>query len=80
MADAGLNADKLTAQADGAGRGSTSRSPSRYTVRSGDTLERIADRVYGDSSKWRLIHDANRSRLGPDGTLEIGMELSIPRP
>lgn len=80
MADAGLNADKLTAQAEGTGRAGTSRSPSRYTVRSGDTLERIADRVYGDSSKWRLIYDANRSRLGPDGTLEIGMELSIPRP
>lgn len=80
MADAGLSADKLTAQAEGGSRSkSGSRSPSRYTVREGDTLLKIAERVYGDADKWRLILEANRGKVGADGGLDVGTELQIPR-
>lgn len=80
MSDAGLSADKLTSSADSGNRGRTpARPPSRYVVREGDTLMKIADRLYGDADKWRLIMEANRSRVGADGALETGIELQIPR-
>jgi nucleoid-associated protein YgaU len=81
MSDAGLSADKLASSADGATSRSraTTRPASKYVVREGDTLMKIADRVYGDTSKWRVILEANRGRVGTDGTLEAGVELEIPR-
>lgn len=82
MASAGLSAEKLTAQADGGSRSgarSASTTPSKYIVREGDTLMKIADRVYGDADKWRLIQEANRMRAGAESRLEVGMELQIPR-
>lgn len=80
MSDAGLSADKLTSSADSGSRGrAPARPPTRYVVREGDTLMKIADRLYGDADKWRLIMEANRSRVGADGALEPGIELQIPR-
>jgi nucleoid-associated protein YgaU len=81
MSDAGLSADKLASSAEGATSRSraTTRPASKYVVREGDTLMKIADRVYGDTSKWRVILEANRGRVGTDGTLEAGVELEIPR-
>ncbi|MDR1910115.1 MAG: LysM peptidoglycan-binding domain-containing protein [Spirochaetaceae bacterium] len=61
--------------------------PATYTVRdwasSRDCLWNIAGRpwAYGDSRKWRLLYDANRSRLPePDNPnlIEPGMVLEIP--
>ncbi len=49
-------------------------------VAPGDTLMSIANREYGDESKWELIFEANRHRFdGMDPTvLELGMMLDIP--
>ncbi len=81
MADAGLSSEKLISQAEsGGGRTrTTARTPSRYVVREGDTLMKIADRLYGDSDQWRVILEANRGRVGADGAVEPGIELQIPR-
>lgn len=50
-----------------------------YTVASGETLSEIAQRVYGTSSLWTLIRDANRAKVGKDGrNLQAGMVLTIP--
>lgn len=49
---------------------------SQYTVRSGDTLESIAQAVWGDSSMWYLIADANG--LSASDTLSAGQILIIP--
>ena len=45
----------------------------------GDTLAVIAQKVYGDSSLWRRIYDANRNTIGdnPDN-VRIGTTLRIP--
>lgn len=50
----------------------------RHVLKDGETLERLADRYYGDPAKWRVILDANRGRLPLDGTLPSGLELEIP--
>lgn len=49
-----------------------------YEVRSGDTLSRIASRVYNDSSKWRAIYQANRDVLQRPEDLSVGQVLRIP--
>ena len=55
-----------------------------YTIEAGDTLENIALQVYGDSSLWYLLADANgiterAARGGEKGSqLNIGQRLIIP--
>ncbi len=50
-----------------------------YTVESGDTLHRIANKVYGDSKLWNQIYEANKSTIGSDpAVLKVGMKLQIP--
>ena len=49
-----------------------------YTVKSGDTLERIASKVYGDGKQWNRIYKANKDRLSSPNKLKVGQELVIP--
>lgn len=49
-----------------------------YAVKRGDTLSRIAAKVYGNGSKWRNIYNANRNVLASPEKLEVGMKLQIP--
>ncbi len=49
-----------------------------YRVRANDSLSGIAQRVYGDAAKWRLIQEANREVLGESEVLRIGQVLVIP--
>lgn len=58
------------------GAGGSQANASAYTVQDGDTLQAIATKVWGDSSLWYLIADAN----GLNGTEPLvgGRTLSIP--
>lgn len=47
-----------------------------YTVVDGDTLQSIAQQIWGDSNLWYLIADANG--LSPEQTLVAGTTLVIP--
>jgi LysM repeat protein len=49
-----------------------------YVVQPGDSVYRIAERVYGDSEQWKRIRDANKDRLGPGNQLRAGQVLVIP--
>jgi LysM repeat protein len=49
---------------------------SRYTVQNGDTLQSIAQQIWGDSNFWYLIADANG--LNGSSQLTAGMDLIIP--
>ncbi|MES2039354.1 MAG: LysM peptidoglycan-binding domain-containing protein [Pseudomonadota bacterium] len=49
---------------------------SHYTIRTGDTLQSIASAVYGTSSLWYLIADANG--LNADSSLTDGSVITIP--
>lgn len=50
-----------------------------YTVRSGDTLSKIALAYYGEERHWQLIYDANKPTIGTDpNNLKVGMKLTIP--
>lgn len=60
-------------------RPDTKPKPKTYTVKSGDNLSLISKRVYGDSSKWRQIYEANKSVIGSNPNLiKPGQQLVIP--
>lgn len=51
---------------------------SRYTVRKGDSLFRIAREQYGSNSAWKKIYEANRDQLPSPDRLKVGMTLRLP--
>ncbi len=50
-----------------------------YKVKKGDTLGKIAKRIYGSAGKWEKILAANRSAIQDPRRLQIGETLVIPR-
>lgn len=53
---------------------------SLYVVRKGDTLARIARRIYGSSAMAGLILRANRNKLLDPKDIHIGQVLRLPKP
>ena len=51
---------------------------SLYRVRTSDSLDLIASRFYGDSSRWKEVHEANRTVLADPDHLTPGITLVIP--
>lgn len=49
-----------------------------YTVKSGDTLSKIAKQHYGDASKYPKIFEANRPLLSDPDKIYPGQMLRIP--
>lgn len=49
-----------------------------YTVRRGDSLSKIAYKVYGDATQWRRIQDANSESLGDSVNVKVGQVLVVP--
>ncbi|HXG69302.1 MAG TPA: LysM peptidoglycan-binding domain-containing protein [Gemmatimonadaceae bacterium] len=54
------------------------RGGSTYIVKSGDSLSKIAKRVYGDASKWKEIQAANSAKIPNPDLIHPGLELTIP--
>ncbi|WP_315385005.1 LysM peptidoglycan-binding domain-containing protein [Microvirgula aerodenitrificans] len=52
------------------------RAPDSITVQSGDTLQTLARRLWGDRSLWYLLADANN--LSGSETLVAGQRLNVP--
>jgi nucleoid-associated protein YgaU len=50
----------------------------KYTVKSGDTLSKIAKHYYGDANKYMKIFDANKGTLKDPDKIQVGQELVIP--
>jgi nucleoid-associated protein YgaU len=49
-----------------------------YVVRPGDSFASIARKIYGDSSAWRIIFEANRNLVPSVSKLQVGTTLRIP--
>lgn len=65
--------------ASSAARPSTRVAPKSYTVKSGDSLFKIAAKVYGKGDSWRKIYDKNKSAIGPNpNVIKPGIKLVIP--
>lgn len=50
----------------------------QYTVKSGDSLSRIAKHFYGDGNAWNRIFEANRDLLKDPDKIQPGQTLRIP--
>ena len=51
-----------------------------YTVKSGDTLSKIAEDVYGSASDYMQIFEANKPMLSDPDKIYPGQVLRIPKP
>jgi nucleoid-associated protein YgaU len=49
-----------------------------YTVKSGDSLSKIAKAEYGDASKWKRIYEANKDKIKNPDLIYPGQEFTIP--
>ena len=71
------NPDAATTQPEPAESGGDWASRT-YTVKSGDTLSKIAKAMYGDASKYPLIFEANTPMLKDPNKIYPGQVLRIP--
>jgi LysM repeat protein len=49
-----------------------------YTVKSGDTLSKIAKEFYGNANEYHKIFEANTDQLDSPDKIQVGQELKIP--
>jgi nucleoid-associated protein YgaU len=49
-----------------------------YEVKPGDSLSKIAKRVYGDAGDWKRIFEANRDLIKDPDKIFPGQKLKIP--
>jgi nucleoid-associated protein YgaU len=49
-----------------------------YQVQSGDTLSKIAKRVYGDASEWKRIWEANKDTIPNPDLIHPGQQINLP--
>jgi len=49
-----------------------------YTVVAGDSLSKIAKKLYGDANKWRQIYEANRDLIKNPDLIKPGQTFKIP--
>ncbi len=50
-----------------------------YTVKSGDSLSKIAKQLYGDAQQWHKIHQANLDQIKDPNLIHPGQKLVVPR-
>lgn len=78
------NAERIRMQAVERANAKNTSSPAAtgptriHAVRTGDTLENLAQRYLGAADRWRVLFEANAALLAADRTLKPGMELVIP--
>ncbi|HSA54364.1 MAG TPA: LysM peptidoglycan-binding domain-containing protein [Gemmatimonadaceae bacterium] len=63
------------AQGGGAGGGQQDT----YTVQAGDSLSKIAQRRYGEASKWKAIYEANKDQIKNPDLIHPGQVLRMPK-
>ena len=70
--------DQLSVTGGGAG-GSGGAASEYYEVKSGDSLSKIAQEVYGSANKYSAIFEANKPMLSDPDKIYPGQKLRIPR-
>ena len=58
--------------------GTAAASGRQYTVKSGDTLSKIAKELYGNAGDWKKIRAANADLIKNPDVIQPGWNLKIP--
>jgi len=66
-------------KATGAAGGSSQAGQQTYTVKSGDTLSKIAKEFLGDTNAYMDIFNANKDQLTDPNKIQPGQVLKIPQ-
>ena len=51
---------------------------SEYTIKSGDSLSKIAKQFYGNANEWQKIYNANRDKIKDPNLIYPGQKIIIP--
>lgn len=49
-----------------------------YTIKSGDSLSKIAKHFYGSAGEWQKIYQANKDRIKDPNLIHPGQKIIIP--
>lgn len=49
-----------------------------YTIKSGDSLSKIAKQFYGNASEWDKIYKANQDKIKDPNMIHPGQQIIIP--
>ena len=71
--------DEIVADIKATGSAAAGQATSTYTVKSGDTLSKIAQSLLGDASAYMEIFNANRDQLKDPNAIKPGQVLKIPQ-
>ena len=75
----GTSSGKITSVSKSRAKSENAPSKKTYTVKSGDSLWKIAASFLGDGSKWNKIYEANKTVIGGNpNLLQPGQILTIP--
>ncbi len=72
---ADINVEAARAQGAAVGGGGGGQT---YTVKSGDTLSKISQQLYGNANDYMRIFYANRDKIKDPNTIQVGQELTVP--
>lgn len=50
-----------------------------YTIKSGDSLSKIAKQFYGDAQKWNKIYEANKDIIKDPNVIHPNQKIKIPK-
>jgi LysM repeat protein len=68
------------AASDEEGASGTTGATETYTVKSGDTLMKIAFTIYGDIERWKDLRDWNSGKVKSNSQLKVGTKLTYETP
>ena len=52
--------------------------PRTYTIKSGDSLSKIAKQYYGNAQDWQKIYQANKDKIKNPDLIHPGQTIIIP--
>lgn len=60
-------------------QGTQTQEMQTYTVKAGDTLQKISQKFYGTTKKWQSIYKANQDKLKAPNKIFPGQVINIPK-
>jgi nucleoid-associated protein YgaU len=78
---AGLGSSRMpqVVYSEPSGDSGISASAEYYVVQKGDTLQKISEKIFGTTQKWKKIYEANKNILKSPDRIRAGQKLVIPK-